>query len=103
MSNEVTPPASPPSPSAPSSPSVSRHWAGDLAAAAPATAAIIVVGRPLGQALPELIRLMGISLSWMTVAPVVANLLGLALLVAPVPTLALAKSVISRYLPAKKG
>lgn len=45
---------------------------------------------------------MGVSLTWMTVAPVVANLAALALLVAPVPTLALAKSVISRYLPGKK-
>lgn len=94
MSNEM-PPTDRPSQSAPSSLSPSRPWAESLPGALTAGLAIWVVGRPLGQALPGLIEDAGKTNRWW---PVVADLLALGLLVAPVPTLALARSLLSRLI-----
>jgi hypothetical protein len=92
MSDSNTPP-SPPSSSSPPSPPWWQSAAASLPGTVTALAAIWVVGRPLGQALPALIAEMGRNGRWQ---PVAANLLALGLLVAPVPTLALARSLLSR-------
>lgn len=102
MSNEA-PPTDRPSQSAPSSPSPSRSLAESLPGAITAGLAIWVVGRPLGQALPGLI-LAALATPketgpWLAVA---ADCLALGFLVAPVPTLALVRGLLSRGLPGRK-
>ena len=97
---EVTPQ---PSQSLQPSPSPSPSWAASLPAAITAGLAILVVGRPLGQALPELIREAARTRdrwAWIAVA---ADLLAMGLLVAPVPTVALARSLLSRLPLLSKG
>jgi hypothetical protein len=102
MSNGITTPTPPPSSSAP--PSLS--WWQSLVASMPATAlalsAIWVIGRPLGQALPGLVTLAVTTKVWQ---PAAACALALGLVAAPVPTLELARSVLSRLplLGGKKG
>lgn len=83
----------PPSSSSPPSPPWWQSAVASLPGTVTALAAILVVGRPLGQSLPGLITEMGRTGRWQ---PVAANLLALGLLVAPVPTLALARSLLSR-------
>jgi len=98
MSDRNTP-APQTSQSSPPSRSPSPSLAASLPGAAAAVAAILVIGRPLGQALPGLIR--EAAANWKEPGPWIAlgmDLLGLGLLVAPVPTLALARSLLSRIL-----
>lgn len=96
MSTEEVSQASPPSSSAPSPPSWWRSLVASLPATALALSAIWVIGRPLGQALPGLIREAAKTREWAAWAAVVADLVALGLLVAPVPTLALVRSLLGR-------
>lgn len=88
-----------PSPSSQRSPSRSPSLAASLPGAAAAVAAIWVIGRPLGQALPGLIH--EAAANWKEPGPWIAlglDLMAMGLLVAPVPTLALARSLLGRIL-----
>jgi len=69
-----------------------------------ALSAIWVIGRPLGQALPGLILRASNAPKgeWGPWLAVVADSLALGLLVAPVPTLAVVRSLLSRVVARKE-
>lgn len=99
MPNESTTPISPPSSSAPPSQSALQSLAGSLPATATALAALYWIGRPLGLELPGLVVHMVKTGAWQ---PVAACALAMGMVAAPVPTVALARSLLSRVLPGKK-
>ena len=88
----TNPPASgsPDSSSGPPSPSSLQRCRGCLAAQLPTIALILVVGIPIGRAVPALLSL-AVRGEW---KPAAAALLALGMLAAPAPTLQLVRSLI---------
>lgn len=104
---ERTTPTSQPSSSSPPSPSRWAPLAASLPGTAAAVSAIWVIGKPLAQALPGLIRTAAEHpRDWGPWLAVAADFLALGLLVAPVPTLTLVRTlgrlVLSRNLERKE-